>query len=264
MKTILDRIAESRIVRVMESRLSRPEELLKELISSGRTTLNALERLKSFPVGQRPVIAEVKRRSPSKGDIAPHLDAGGTAAAYERGGAFAISCLVEPDFFGGSLSDLAAVRQAVDIPLLYKDFVVDPYQFLEARAFGADLVLLIVALLGEKTQEYHDMAVEVGLTPLVEVHDAKELEVALNAGSCLVGVNNRNLKTFEVDLKVGASLLSGIGEDIFGVAESGIHSVADIDYLADNGARAFLIGESLVSSGDPEGTLRKFVDRGRG
>ncbi|PLX44942.1 MAG: indole-3-glycerol phosphate synthase TrpC [Deltaproteobacteria bacterium] len=264
MSTILDKIAASRMVRVREAKTSRPEALLKEKISSQSGALDVFGRLREFPGDKRPIIAEVKRKSPSKGDIAPTLNAAETASAYQRGGAFAISCLVEPDFFGGSLEDLASVRGAVDIPVLYKDFVVDPYQFLEARAFGADIVLLIVALLGDRTEEYHELAVQAGLTPLVEVHDEAELDIALRAGSRLVGVNNRNLKTFEVDLNVGASLLSGIGEGRYGVAESGIHSVRDMDFLAENGADAFLIGESLVSSGDPEGLLRTFVKRGRG
>ncbi len=261
MTTILDKIAEARLIRVEADRKIRPEGYLRDLAQKRGPTLDPLEILSQWPTNRRAVISEVKRRSPSKGDIAPGIDAGEVAAAYERGGAFAISCLVESDFFGGSIEDLQAVRKAVKIPVLYKDFVADPYQILEARAFGADMVLLIVALLGEKTGEYLSLAKESGLTPLVEVHDEEELKVALEAGSGLAGVNNRNLKTFEVDLAVGERLISMIPPDVYAVGESGIKDTADMDRLEHAGAKAFLIGETLVKSPDPAAALAKLVKR---
>ena len=167
--------------------------------------------------------------------------------------------LTEPDHFGGSLADLGAVRAAVDVPVLYKDFVVDPYQLWEARAHGADLVLLIAALLGEGTAEYVAAAREIGLEPLVEVHDGLELEIALRSGARFVGVNNRNLKTFHTDLAVSRELLPRIPAGIFGVAESGMRTAGDLDDLARAGAAAFLIGEALVTAEDPGAALTALV-----
>src|SRR5689334_16776093 len=175
------------------------------------------------------VIAEVKRRSPSKGDLADIPDPAALAAAYARGGAAAISVLTEERRFGGSLADLHAVRAAVDLPVLRKDFVVDPYQLLEARAAGADLVLLIVAALpGDALVHLYDLTRELGLTALVEVHDEPETERAVALGARLVGVNARNLKTLEVDPATFGKLAPLVPADVVTVAESGITGVADV------------------------------------
>jgi indole-3-glycerol phosphate synthase len=203
------------------------------------------------------VIAEVKRRSPSKGDLADIPDPAALATAYERGGAAAISVLTEERRFGGSLADLHAVRAAVDVPVLRKDFVVEPYQLLEARAAGADLVLLIVAALhGDVLQSLYDHTRELGLTALVEVHDEPETERALAMGARLVGVNARNLKTLEVDPATFGKLAPLVPADVVTVAESGIAGVADVRRFVSEGADVVLVGEALVRDGDPEAAVR--------
>ena len=202
------------------------------------------------------VIAEVKRRSPSKGDLADISDPADLARRYAAGGAAAISVLTEERRFGGSLDDLRAVRAAVDTPLLRKDFMVEPYQLLEARAAGADLALLIVAALDDdRLRLLHDEARALGLTVLVEVHDEAETERAVALGAELVGINARNLKTLEVDPGAFARLAPLVPEDRVLVAESGITGPDDVaSYVAD-GARVVLVGEALVRGGDPEAAV---------
>jgi indole-3-glycerol phosphate synthase len=203
------------------------------------------------------VIAEVKRRSPSKGDLADIVDPAGLARAYAAGGAAAISVLTEERRFGGSLDDLRAVRAAVDVPLLRKDFIVEPYQVLEARAAGADLVLLIVAALDDDTlRRLHDQARELGMAVLVEVHDEAETARAVDLGAELLGVNARNLKTLQIDPDVFGRLAPLVPDDRVKVAESGIFSPDDVQRYVTEGARAVLVGEALVKDGDPEGAVR--------
>jgi len=198
------------------------------------------------------VIAEVKRRSPSKGDLADIPDPAALARSYAAGGADAISVLTEQRRFGGSLDDLRAVRAAVETPLLRKDFIVSTYQLLEARAAGADLVLLIVAALDDETlARLHVEARELGLTVLVEVHDEPEIARALAIGAELVGVNARNLKTLEVDPGTFARLVGGLPDDVVKVAESGISGPTDAARHAAEGADVVLVGEALVRDGDP-------------
>ncbi len=202
------------------------------------------------------VIAEVKRRSPSKGELADIPDPAALAAAYAAGGADAISVLTEQRRFGGSLADLRAVRAAVATPLLRKDFVVTGYQLLEARAAGADLVLLIVAALdGQQLQELHLQARELGLTVLTEVHDEPEVERALEVGADLVGVNARNLKTLEVDPATFGRLAPLLPPEVVKVAESGVGGPADATRYADEGADVVLVGEALVKDGDPRSAV---------
>ena len=206
------------------------------------------------------VISEVKRKSPSKGHLAEIPDPTVLAAAYARGGAGAISVLTEQRRFGGSLDDLRAVRRVVETPILRKDFVVEEYQLLEARAVGADLVLLMCsALVGDDLTRLYDYARELGLTPLVEVHDEEEAERAVALGAELIGVNARNLKTLEVDAAVFGRLAPLIPDDRVKVAESGIFSVADVQRYVDEGARAVLVGEALVRDGDPEAAVRNMT-----
>ena len=203
------------------------------------------------------VIAEVKRRSPSKGDLADIPDPADLASAYARGGAHAISVLTEERRFGGSLADLRAVRAAVDTPLLRKDFIVTRYQLLEARAAGADLALLIVAALDDDTlRRLYDDARELGLTVLVEVHDEPETERAVALGAELVGVNARNLRTLDVDPGAFARLAPLVPADRVLVAESGITGPDDVTGFVADGARAVLVGEALVRDGDPESAVR--------
>jgi len=216
----------------------------------------ALDPMPAFRGAGSSVIAEVKRRSPSKGDLADIPDPAALASAYQRGGAAAVSVLTEERRFGGSLDDLRAVRAAVAIPVLRKDFVVEPYQLLEARAAGADLVLLIVAALADDDlRSLLDHARELGLTPLVEVHDEPEAERALEAGAALVGVNARNLKTLEVDPATFGKV-APLLTDAVRVAESGIAGPDDVRRFVAEGADVVLVGEALVRDGDPEGAVR--------
>ncbi|GAA5015887.1 indole-3-glycerol phosphate synthase TrpC [Terrabacter aeriphilus] len=207
------------------------------------------------------VIAEVKRSSPSKGALADIPEPGLLARSYAAGGASAISVLTEERRFSGSLADLDEVRAAVRTPLLRKDFMVDAYQVTEARAHGADLVLLIVAALDDALmRDLHDQARELGMTALVEVHDAAELERALALGPALVGVNARNLKTLEVDPRTVTELLPRIPDGVVGVAESGVTGPADVATYVRAGAGAVLVGEALVKDGAPEAAIRAFID----
>jgi indole-3-glycerol phosphate synthase len=207
------------------------------------------------------VIAEVKRRSPSKGDLADIPDPAALARSYAAGGADAISVLTEARRFNGSLDDLRAVRAVVDTPLLRKDFIVTEYQLLEARAAGADLVLLIVAALDDATlARLHDAARALGLTVLVEVHDEAEIARALAVGAELVGVNARNLKTLEVDPDTFGRLVGLLPDGVVRVAESGITGPDDAARYAAEGADVVLVGEALVRDGDPAtavATMRK-------
>ncbi|AXG13219.1 indole-3-glycerol phosphate synthase TrpC [Intrasporangium calvum] len=211
------------------------------------------------------VIAEVKRRSPSKGALADIPEPGALAAAYAAGGASAVSVLTEQRRFGGSLADLDLVRSAVSIPVLRKDFIVDAYQVYEARAHGADLVLLMASALDdEQLSDLHDLATRLGMTPLVEVHDAAELERALAVRPSLVGVNARNLKTLEVDRQVVADLLPLLPSDVVAVAESGVSGPADVADYVRAGAGAVLVGEALVTGGAPAEAVAAFITAASG
>jgi indole-3-glycerol phosphate synthase len=257
--------------------MSVPSDVLSDIVAGVRTDL-ALRRAETSEADLRAaladvdpprdpmphlrgagssVIAEVKRRSPSKGDLAEIADPAALARRYAAGGAAAISVLTEERRFGGSLADLRAVRTAVETPLLRKDFLVEPYQVLEARAAGADLVLLIVAALDDDTlRRLHDLARELGMATLVEVHDEAETARAVELGAELVGVNARNLKTLDVDQDTFGRLAPLIPGDRVKVAESGIFAPVDVKRFVAEGARAVLVGEALVKDGDPEGAVR--------
>ncbi len=202
------------------------------------------------------VIAEVKKASPSLGPIAPDLEASRQACVYQEGGAAAISVLTEPTRFGGRFSDLSDVADAVDVPVLCKDFVVDPVQLFLARGHGADAVLLMVSILGERTAEFIDLAATLRLAPLVEVHSMAELDTAWSAGARLVGVNSRDLRTLEVDL-VRARLVVAEARriDMTVVAESGVSFRADVEAAAGAGADAVLVGTALMKARFPEDVL---------
>ncbi len=209
------------------------------------------------------VIAEVKRSSPSKGNLAPISDPGALAQQYQEAGAAAVSVLTEQRRFGGSLADLDVVRSRIEIPLLRKDFMVDEYQFLEARAHGADIVLLIVAALSKsQLKDFFDLATELGMASLIEVHTHSELESAMNISPRIVGVNSRNLKTLDVDPQVFQELIPEIPADLIRVAESGIATRQDVIQAQRAGANAILVGESLVKSGDPISAMRELLGRG--
>jgi indole-3-glycerol phosphate synthase len=198
------------------------------------------------------VIAEVKRRSPSKGDLAPDLDPAELAARYAEGGATCLSVLTDQDWFGGSAADLAAARAAVDLPVLRKDFTVSEADVCDARIMGADAVLLIAAALDDaELAGFHQLATDVGLDALVEIHDEAELERALAVGATLIGVNQRDLVTFQVDTDRAVRMAPQMPDGVVRVAESGVRDAADAARLAAAGYHAVLVGESLVTSGDP-------------
>jgi indole-3-glycerol phosphate synthase len=215
--------------------------------------------------GTLAVVAEIKRRSPSKGDLAPDLDAAATAVAYRDGGADCLSVLTDGPYFGGAVADLDAAREAVDIPVLRKDFTIDEVQVFETRAVGADAILLIVAALPDDAHlaDLHALATELGLGVLVETHDDAELERALRAGARVVGVNARDLGTFDEDLSVGERLAKAIPSEVTAVAESAIRSVDDAIRMADAGFDAVLVGEMLVRSTEPTATVRDLASVAR-
>jgi len=206
------------------------------------------------------IIAEIKRSSPSKGALAEIADPASLAVAYENGGASAISVLTEGRRFGGSLEDLEAVRAVASVPVLRKDFIAEPYQVLEARAAGADLVLLIVAALDQDTlSSLFRLINGLGMTPLVETHSADELDRALDLGADLVGVNARDLSTFELDQDLFGRLADMIPSGVIRVAESAVKSPADVAHYRRAGADVVLVGEALVTGDDPAETLREFL-----
>ncbi len=206
------------------------------------------------------IIAEVKRSSPSKGALAKIDDPAGLGEKYCLAGATIISVLTEQRRFGGSLADLDAVRARVDTPILRKDFMIDEYQFFQARAHGADLVLLIVAALGaSQLNDYHQLSLELGMRVIVEVHTNDELERALEISPQIVGVNSRNLKTLELDPSVFAELIPRLPQSVVRVAESGIASRADVESAQKYGATAILVGEALVKADDPAIAMRELL-----
>ena len=206
------------------------------------------------------VIAECKRRSPSRGVLRKEYDPVVLARQYEKAGAAALSILTEPTFFDGALAHLAAVRAAVGLPLLRKDFIIDRYQLLEARANGADAVLLIVAALpDDQLRALHADAQALGLAVLVEVHDADEVDRALAAGAAIIGVNNRNLRTLAVDTRASEAAASRIPSSVVAVSESGLKTPADLAHMRGLGYRAFLIGERFMTSQDPGAALAELL-----
>jgi indole-3-glycerol phosphate synthase len=255
--TILDEILEHkrRDLDAAKQRLS--ATCMAERARSCRRGLRGFRRALAQGPGPR-VIAEIKRRSPSKGEIRADFDPVGCAASYAEAGAAAISVLTEERYFGGCLEFLEAIRAAVEIPLLRKDFVVDPYQIDEARVSGADAVLLIVAALSaEELGRLRSHALSLGLEVLVEVHDEDELEIALAGGADLIGINNRDLRSFETDLAVTERLAPRIPGSALIVAESGIFSHQEIRRLQGAGVHAFLVGESLMREADVGLALRR-------
>jgi indole-3-glycerol phosphate synthase len=258
--SVLDEIIDGVRVDLAGREAVTPLAVLESQVASAQPARDPLPALAAPGVS---VVAEVKRRSPSKGDLATITDPAGLAADYEAGGAAVISVLTEERRFGGSLADLRAVRAAVQVPVLRKDFIVTTYQLLEARAAGADLVLLIVAGLSPtELERLHGEAVALGLTPLVEVHDEDEVDVALAAGARLVGVNARNLRTLDVDPGTFARVAPRIPAGVVKVAESGVRGPDDVRALVDQGADVVLVGETLVRDGDPRTAVSRLVAAG--
>ena len=236
-----------------------PLSQLQEQLSVAPAVIDAHPRLLAQPMS---VIAEVKRSSPSKGSLATIADPRALAAQYQEAGAAVVSVLTEKRRFGGSLEDLIAVRSEIQIPILRKDFMVDEYQFLEARAAGADVVLLIVAALSKnQLKDYYDLATELGMAVLVETHTHQEIEDAMAIEPRIIGVNARNLKTLEIDLTAFTSLIPEIPSTIIRVAESGISQRSEVEIAQNAGAQAILVGETLVKSGDPRAAIDHLLGR---
>lgn len=207
--------------------------------------------------GGAAVIAEVKRASPSKGLLREDFDPAVIARSYEAGGASCLSVLTDEDFFQGSDRDLELARSACELPVLRKDFIIDPYQVYEARALGADCILLIVAALGDSAlAELHGLAGELGMDVLVEVHDAEELERAQKLSPRLLGINNRDLRTFETDIETTLRLREQVPPESLLVTESGIHTREEVAYMREHGVHAFLVGEAFMRAADPGEALK--------
>jgi indole-3-glycerol phosphate synthase len=234
---------------------------LKEQIvnaSAPRGFVNALND--KVAAGKTAVIAEVKKASPSKGLLRENFQPAEIAQSYQAGGAACLSVLTDKDFFQGDEAYLQQARAACDLPVLRKDFIVAPYQVYEARAIDADCILLIVAALDDEIMcELHDLATELGMDVLVEVHDAEELKRALKLNLSLVGINNRNLRTFETSLLTTVDLLSGVPVGVTVVSESGIHKAADIAMLRQHDVNTFLIGEAFIRAENPGEALQQLI-----
>ena len=253
---MLDRIVEAKVKRLGEAKRRVPLEQLAAPI--GRRTNSFRDSLTREGVN---VIAEIKHRSPSKGIIREDFDPVGIAEGYAEAGAAALSILVEEDFFGGSLEHLRVIRSRIDLPLLRKDFIFDEYQLYESVSAGADAVLLIVAILeDELLARLIRLAAEVGLDSLVEVHSADEMKRAARAGATIIGVNNRDLTTFAVDIETSIRLASLAPHSSTQVSESGINSGTDILRLKSAGFSAFLVGEHLMRATDPGVELGRLID----
>jgi len=236
-----------------------PLSQLHEQLSQAPQVIDAHKRLLAAPMT---VIAEVKRASPSKGALASISDPRALAAQYQEAGAAVVSVLTEQRRFGGSLADLIDVRSEINIPILRKDFMVDEYQFFEARAAGADVVLLIVAALSKnQLKDYYDLATELGMAVLVETHTHQEIEDALAIDPRIIGVNARNLKTLEIDLATFTQLIPEIPSSVIRVAESGISARSEVEIAQNAGAQAILVGETLVKSGEPTAVINQLLGR---
>ncbi len=258
MPSVLDDIIAGVRADLAERQERTPRAAVERAVTEIAPAMDARNALQSAPGVA--VIGEVKRRSPSKGALAPITDPAALAAEYAAGGASAVSVLTEARRFGGSLEDLAAVRRTVSIPVLRKDFMVTHYQVIESRAWGADLVLLIVAALDQgDLVGMRELAESLGMTALVEVHDEDETSRAVDSGATVIGVNARNLKTLEVDRSTFARLRPLIPDGIATIAESGVRSVADVREYAAAGARGVLVGEALVTGGAPRESVREFT-----
>ena len=255
---ILDDIILNKTIEVKESKNSLPLKLILEQIKDALPSRNFFNAIK--PNGNLKIISEVKHASPSKGVFRDDFDPVQIAKSYSRGGASAISVLTDEKYFRGSLLHLKNIRAQLETPLLRKDFIIDPYQVYEARLFGADAILLIVAALDPSVlKELLDLTHSLQMNAIVEVHDDVELERALDAGGRIIGINNRDLRTFDVDLNVSINLSKKIPRDKIVIAESGISSIEDIDRLRSEGVHVFLIGETFMKAPDPGQKLNDLI-----
>lgn len=264
--TILDKILSHKVEEIAQQQNKVPMSEARKAAESASPARDMLAGLQRETVA---LIAEVKKASPSKGVLIENFDPVMLGTTYAQNGAAAISVLTDERFFQGHLDYMTAVRQAVGVPVLRKDFIIDPYQVYEGRAAQADAMLLIVAALDDaQLRDLHRQITALGMTPLVEVHDEAELERALACNAKLIGVNNRDLKTFDVDLDTTARLAALIPDDVIVVAESGIRNAQDVVHMGQLGAHAVLVGESLVKVADANGdlaeTIKVFSEQPRG
>lgn len=259
---ILEKIAATKRREVAAMKKLIPFEQLREQVSDvSREVISMRGSILNHEVG---IIAEHKRRSPSRGEISPMSEVGEIAESYVKNGAAAMSVLTDTPYFGGALTDLAVARVAApSLPLLRKEFIVDEYQIYQARIFGADAILLIAAMIsGEEIRQLNDMAHELGMQTLVEIHSLSELK-SVPHDADMVGVNNRDLTSFSTDISNSALLVDRLPSGIVKIAESGIKTPEDVKRLKTIGFDGFLIGEAFMSTLDPGGTLRKFIDDNR-
>jgi len=257
---ILARIVATKKQEVAAARAKKPEQQLRTDVNTNREKRPFFERLSRPGRSGANIIAEIKRASPSKGDIRIDLDPAEYARKYEAGGAAAISVLTDKPYFKGSFDDFTAARKAAALPMIRKDFIISTYQIFESAVLGADAILLIVKILSaQQVKDYLALSQEVGLDALVEVHSERELETATRAGAVLVGINNRNLKSFETSTQTTLRLADGLQSNQIGVAESGIKGREDIEAIMDAGIFNFLIGESAVRAEDTVGFLRSLL-----
>ncbi|NOY37952.1 MAG: indole-3-glycerol phosphate synthase TrpC [Chlorobi bacterium] len=256
---ILEKIARYKVREVKERKKTLPGEKLREIPGFDRPVRSLSAALLDKDASG--IIAEFKRRSPSKGDFHPNAQAEKIIPAYESAGASACSILTDEPFFGGSLRDISGVRTLVNLPVLRKDFIIDPYQVFETKAAGADAILLIAAILEKKRIIYFSqLAADLGLETLLEIHDESELQKIVS-GVSLIGINNRNLKTFRVDIRTSLTLGPQIPEPFPKVAESGISGVENIQTLHKAGFRGFLIGEYFMQSENPAARCKELVNQ---
>lgn len=251
--TVLTRIIDRKHEEVAERQARKSVAALRDDIASAPAPRGFVQAMASkLAAGQSAVIAEVKKASPSKGVIREDFHPAEIARSYERGGAACLSVLTDTDFFQGSEAYLQQARAACSLPVIRKDFIVDPYQVYEARAIGADCILLIVAALDDaRMAELNALAIELGMDVLIEVHNAEELERSLPLGNRLVGINNRNLHNFDTSLETTYSLLAQIGDERIVVTESGIHTADDVAVMREHGVDAFLVGEAFMRADEP-------------
>jgi indole-3-glycerol phosphate synthase len=261
MTTILDTIVATKREEVAAAKAAKPETALRERLADAPPVRDFLAPLAA--PGPIHLIAEVKKASPSKGVIREHFDPVAIARTYQQHGASCISVLTDEPYFQGSLEYLREIRMAVDVPLLRKDFIIDPYQVLQARVNGADAVLLIAECLDDSAlKTLHDAIVELGMTPLVELYEPANLDRVLGVGARLIGINNRDLRTFETDLGHTLRLRQRIPADRVVVGESGIHTRDDAERLEAAGVNAILVGESLMASPDIGAAVDRLLGRG--
>jgi len=253
--TILDKIIERKKEEITSSKSKISIEALKDSQFFGRKNLSLTESIKS----KSGVIAEFKRQSPSKGIINDQVSPLGVTSAYEKFGASGISILTDTDFFGGSFEDILSVRNDIKIPILRKDFMVDEYQFHEAKSMGADVILLIASCLSpSQVQEFTELSHELGLEVLLEIHTEEELK-HFNSKIDFVGINNRNLKDFKVDLQHSVNLKNLLPKEVLSIAESGIYNIEDFNYLKEKGFDGFLMGEYFMKNKNPANTFEEFI-----